>query len=221
MTRTMTTIGMIAALMVPAVAGAQSLPRTAGGGPDGGAKGPAPVQVPRYPYAGTWEGSVAIEGTPAPINVAMKFTVADGARQSYAGETTIEGRSALTHTNISAAPLAESRNSAAAPPMLRRSAGAAETGSGPSAGAVPDRDILAAGDYALLLYHSPTKTMALCDEGHRCIGLATLTWDEQGADGTKYSYSASLVEANTLKGTVVVTKNSSSATGTFTLNRKK
>ena len=220
MTRVITTIGLVAALAMPMTVSAQSQRRSADRGPENEPRGPGPVPVPRYPYAGEWDGTVAMEGANAQTRIAMKFTVSDGSRQSYAGETTMPGRAAMPHLNISAAPLTTAGEKTSGS-VARRSPGTPETGSGPSAPAAPERDILASGDRALLLYHAPTKSMALCDEGHRCIGLATLTWDETGSDGTKYAYTANLVAADTIKGTVTVTKGSSSQTGTFTLTRRK
>jgi hypothetical protein len=208
------------AMAIAAGAAAQSLPRSANGGGDAAGKNP-PVQVPRYPYAGAWEGSLTLDGGAAKTGtpIAMKFTVADGAKQSYDGETTIEGRAAAKHLNISAAAAAEAPGQTGQ--VLRRSAGTSPTAA-LAAGSAPEMDTLAAGDRALLLYHTPTRSMLLCDDGHRCVALATLTWEEQGADGRKYAYSAQLAAADTLTGTVTVTHGSAATqTGTFTLTRRK
>ena len=221
--RTSTSMLLVMVLAVPVAAGAQSLPRSAGGGPEN-AKGGGSVPVPRYPYAGEWEGSLELDKTAGAAQkqkIAMRFTVVDGARQSYGGETSIDGRQTLQHVNISAAsePRASSPSSSS---VARRSPGNAAPASGPSASS-GDVDILGPADSARLLYHAPTKSMALCSNDGRCIGLATLTWQERGADGREYAYSATLSAADTISGTVKITngKTGGDVTGTFTMTRQK
>jgi len=222
MKRITTVVGVLASVFViSAGTAAQSLPRTANGTGAPGGPGSA-VQVPRYPYAGAWEGSLSLDGTAqkTAAPVVITFTVADGAKQAYDGETTIDGRTAAKHVNISAAvPAAATDGPGQTGQMLRRSAG---TSPALAPGSAPEMDTLASGDHALLLFHAPTKSMLLCDEGHRCVTLAPLTWEEQGADGRRYAYSAQLTAADTLAGTVSVTDGSAPPqTGTFTLSRKK
>ena len=155
----------------------------------------------------------------------MAFKVADAERQSYNGETTIDGR-AQTHLNVSAAPATEGGSKTTSEPAIaRRSPGGGQPANNSladgSSSAPIERDVLAKGDSALLLFHTPTKSMLLCDEGHRCIALAQLTWEETAADGRKFAYSAKLVSADAINGTVTISKDGKSETGTFTLARRK
>lgn len=221
MRRTITTLLVALALATPLAA--QQMRRTAAGGGDE-APGAA-VPVPRHPYAGNWDGTMTIGDSKPAMKVTMAFKVADAERQSYSGETSIEGRATQAHLNVSAAPLAEGGSKTTTDTAIaRRSSGGGQPANTSLAdGSAPtpiERDILAKSDKALLLYHTPTKSMLLCDEGHRCIALASLTWDETGADGKRYAYSAQLASADTIKGTVTVTKDGKSETGTFALNRK-
>jgi hypothetical protein len=119
-------------------------------------------------------------------------------------------------------PASESAKTTDAP-VARRSPGGGGQGTAASLaeGPAAERDTLAAGDHALLLYHTPTKSMLLCDEGHRCVALASLTWQETAADGTRYAYVAKLVSADGITGTVTVTNGSKTQTGTFALGRRK
>jgi hypothetical protein len=131
--------------LLAAGAAAQSLPRSANGGCDPAGK-VTPVQVPRYPYAGAWEGSLALDGgaAKAPSRVLINFSVADGAKQAYDGDTTIDGRAAAKHVNISSASAPEGGEKTASAPVMRRSAG---TSPSPALapGSAPEVDTLAAG----------------------------------------------------------------------------
>ena len=220
MKRTIPTLAVLLALAAPLPA--QQMRRTAAT-PDDANKPSAAVPVPRHPYAGNWDGTLSIEGSKTPMKVAMAFKVADAERQSYNGETTIDGR-AQTHLNVSAAPATEGGSKTTEPAIARRSSGgqpAATSLADGSSSAPIERDVLAKGDSALLLFHTPTKSMLLCDEGHRCIALAQLTWEETGADGKRYAYSAKLVSADAINGTVTITKDGKSEAGTFALARRK
>lgn len=223
MTRMIRTLVMLTTALATAapIAAQQALPRSASGGPGDGGKGPAAVAVPRHPYAGNWDGTLSVDGANAPVKIAMALTVADAERQAYNGQTTIDGRTAQTHLNISSAPASDSAKATDAP-IARRSPGGGDTAPAPLAeGPAPERDTLAAGDHALLLFHTPTKSMLLCDEGHRCVTLASLSWQETGADGTRYAYTAKMVSADTINGTVTITKGDKTQNGTFTLGRTK
>src|SRR5262245_61895358 len=121
MKRTITAIAVLTTTIgLCTLAMAQSLPRTANGGPEGGAKGPGAVPVPRHPYAGSWEGTLATDGA-TPSRMTIHFKVADGARQAYSGETILDGRTAVPHVNISAAP--DETPKLDGPVMARRSGG--------------------------------------------------------------------------------------------------
>jgi hypothetical protein len=90
----------------------------------------------------------------------------------------IDGRG-QAHLNVSSVPAEDTQAKTADAPIARRSPGGGQPAASSLAdGSAGERDTLAKGDHALLLFHSPTKTMVLCDEGHRCIALAKLTWDE-------------------------------------------
>jgi hypothetical protein len=227
MKRAIPTIVVAITLAAPLAAQQQSLPRSANGASGEAAKGPGAVPVPRYPYAGQWNGTIAFDDAKAPVNVAMAFKVADGDRQSYSGETTIDGRH-QTHMRISAAPASDALPKTLDGTVMRRSPGGGNAGATSLAeGSAPERDTLAAGDHALLLFHAPSKTMVLCDESHRCIDLASVSWEEAAADGTRYAYVGKLVSADTIEGTVTVTKGDKAdtadktKTGTFKLSRGK
>jgi hypothetical protein len=223
MKRTIPTLILaISALAIAApLAAQQSLPRSASGGSGQPEKGPGAVPVPRHPYAGNWDGTLAIDGAKAPVKVAIAFKVADAERQSYSGETTIDGRG-QAHLNVSSVPAEDTQAKTADAPIARRSPGGGQPAASSLAdGSAGERDTLAKGDHALLLFHSPTKTMVLCDEGHRCIALAKLTWDETAADGKRYAYRAMLVSPDTINGTVKISKDGRTETGTFSLARQK
>jgi len=224
MTRTIRTLVILAgAITISAPASArQALPRSANNGPAEGANGPAAVAVPRHPYAGSWDGTLTMDDTKAPVKLAMAFQVSDAERQAYGGETIINGGPKQAHLNISSAPASETDKSAAAP-IARRSPGdGGQAGStGLADGSATERDTLANADHALLLFHTPTKSMLLCDDGHRCVALASLTWQEIGTDGARYAYTAKIVSADAVTGTVTVTNGSKTQTGTFALARRK
>ena len=220
MKRTISTLVLALAIAAP-MAAQQSLPRSANGGSGQPEKGPGAVPVPRHPYAGNWDGTLTVDGAKAPVKMAIAFKVADAERQSYSGETTIDGR-AQAHLNVSAVPAEATQAKAGDATVARRSPGGGQPANSSLAdGSAGERDTLAKGDHALLLFHTPTKTMVLCDEGHRCIALATQTWEETGADGKRYAYSAMLVSPDTISGTVKVTKDGKTETGTFSLARRK
>jgi hypothetical protein len=151
----------------------------------------------------------------------MSFSVKDGARQAYSGETRIGTQPATTHTNISAAAEAGPADAGGAAPM-RRSSGAPASGASGSGPSAPELDTLSAGTHALLVRHAPTQSMLLCDQGGRCVTLATLTWEERDREGRRYSYAAKLTGADTISGTVTVQDaGGRTSTGTFTLARQK
>jgi hypothetical protein len=206
-------------------AGDQAQRRSSTGAPDAAGR-PAPVQVPRHPYAGAWDGRLTLTdaaGAETTSTLSMNFSVKDGARQAYSGETRLGAQAAVTHTNISSATDAAPADAAGAATM-RRSSGAPAGGasaSGPSA-STPDLDTLGAGTHAMLVHHSPTQSMLLCDQGGRCVTLATLTWEERDRRGRRYSYAAKLTGADTITGTVTVTDaGGSTSTGKFVLARQK
>jgi len=217
MKKAIPTIIVALALAAP-LSAQQVMRRTAGGG--GPEAGPGAVPVPRHPYAGNWDGTLTIDGGSAAAKIAMSFSVADAERQSYNGETTINGR-AQAHMKISAAPAGEAQSKTTDAPIMRRSSGGGQAPLSDGTSAPIERDNLARGDSALLLFHTPTKSMLLCDEGHKCIALASLTWEETGADGKLYAYAAQLVSADKIDGTVTVTKDGKKETGKFSLARKK
>ena len=202
----------------------QAQRRSPAGAPDATGR-PAPVQVPRHPYAGAWEGKVALTdaaGAESTTALVMSFAVKDGARQAYGGESRLGTQPAMAHTNISAAPDASAeRPDAGTGPAMRRSAAAPATSSGPSA-STPEIDTIAAGTHAMLVHHTPTKSLLLCDQGGRCVTLATLTWEERDRGGRRYNYTARLTGANTLTGSVTVTDASGKvqSSGKFELSRK-
>ena len=203
----------------------QAQRRSSTGAPDASGR-PAPVQVPRHPYAGGWEGRLALTdaaGAETTSTLSMTFSVKDGARQAYSGETRLGTQPAMTHTNISSAADAAPADAGGAAPMRRSSAAPAggASPSGPSA-ATPELDTLAAGTHAMLVHHTPTQSMLLCDQGGRCVTLSTLTWEERDRAGRRYSYAAKLTGADTITGTVTVTDaGGGTSTGKFTLTRQK
>ena len=219
MTRsTIVSLTLIALAVSPVVAKDQERRRAPAGGPE--SAGPAPTQVPRYPYAGKWEGTFSMTdatGGPATSPLAMTFVVKDGARQSYDGETRLGAGAALAHTNVSAAATSSGSTQEAA--AMRRSRSAPPASSGPSAASV-EMDTLAAGTHAQLVHHTPTRSTLLCDQGGRCVTLATLTWEEQDRRGRKYEYSAKLVGADSIAGSVTITDQAGrKSSGTFELKR--
>ena len=221
MTRsTIVSLTLIALAVSPVVAKDQERRRAPAGGPESAA--PAPTQVPRYPYAGSWEGTLSMTdatGAPATSPLAMKFVVKDGARQSYDGETRLGAGAALAHTNVSAAADVPSSGTTPEAASMRRSRSAPPASSGPSA-ATSEIDTLAAGTHAQLVHHTPTRSTLLCDQGGRCVTLATLTWEEQDRRGRRYEYSAKLTGADKIAGSVTITDQSGKkSSGTFELKR--
>ena len=74
----------------------------------------------------------------------------------------------------------------------------------------------------MLVHHTPTKSMLLCDQGGRCVALATLTWEERDREGRRYSYTATLTGADSITGTVTVTDaRGKTSMGKFALVRQK
>jgi hypothetical protein len=203
----------------------QAQRRSSTGAPDAAGR-PAPVQVPRHPYAGSWAGRLALTdaaGAETTNTLSMTFSVKDGARQAYGGETRLGTQPALAHANISSAADAAPADAASAAPMRRSSGAPAGSSSpgGPSA-STPELDTLASGTHAMLVHHTPTQSMLLCDQGGRCVTLAALTWEERDRGGRRYNYVAKLTGADTITGTVTVTDvGGRTSTGTFTLARQK
>src|SRR5262249_4998019 len=103
---------------------------------DGGPGGAA--AIPRNPYAGAWEGTMSPSGgtaNAAPASMAMTFSVADVAAQTYSGETTLDGGAPAAHLNVDAPPVAVAalRAAPSGGAMARRTGAGAGDGSSAAA----------------------------------------------------------------------------------------
>ncbi len=199
-------------------------------GTDGGPGGA--VAIPRNPYAGEWEGTMAERGAAADAAttpMTMSFAVADAAAQTYSGQTIVAGSAPSAHLNFDAVPVAVTATAVASggATMARRTASgdgsaavaaAAVAGGsgtamrrtadgGPSAAASGPSDRgglsqLDLSDNTALFVSSAQRTPLLCDTGHRCASMPVLHWEEQNASGETLVYTAQLVAPDKITGVV-------------------
>jgi hypothetical protein len=170
--------------------------------PSNGAAEPAnraaATVISARPYAGSWTGTFSLAAAPREIPMSVQLSAVEGSFDTYAGQTQVARSEAFTNAPISTLAMA-----------LPRSAGEGTQSAATMASpAGPPRTI------AALDLSSGKATLAargarqlMCDPNGLCADVPVAKWESKGLNGASWIYTAKLVGADKIEGTISVNEN--------------